>query len=133
MITLYILFCLYASISGMKDAILYGKQGAETFKWNEHILFNLERATVLSLMAQALFVKMDVYGLMVLTGSCILSFSLFHNGFYLESARQINRPDYHFYSNSQTSTAPFEITWNLRLFMFILSIAALITYHIVSK
>ena len=127
MTLLYLFFCLYACISGVKDAILYAKNGAETFTWNEHILFNAERFSVLFLVGFAtLFVDLNTLGTELLMIACTLSFSFFHNGFYYETARQINRPDYRFWSNSKTSTAKFEITWFLRTNMFIASILIII-------
>ncbi len=129
MIYIYILFCIYASLSGLKDAILYGKRGAETFYWNEHTLFNVERGVVLlGYCASMLFARISYADLSWLALSCLMAFSFFHNGFYYETARQINRMDYRFWSDSKTSTAKIEISWNLRFTLFALSVVVLYFY-----
>lgn len=132
MIYLYLLFCLYASIEGVTEGILYGKQGAESFKWNEHIVYVCGRGVVLTgfLLAPELM-HFSLEGFSVLALICFLSYSFFHDGFYYETARRINRPDYKFNSNSKTSTAKIEITWAIRLSMFVASLIILIIYRFI--
>lgn len=123
MIYLYLLFCLYASIEGVTEAILYCKQGAESFKWNEHIIYVVGRGIVLTgFLFSSKFMVFNLESFAVGALVCVLAFSFFHDGFYYETARRINRPDYRFNSNSKTSTARLEITWFIRANMFFASV-----------
>jgi len=129
MVVLFILLCLYASSSGCKDAILYGRKGADTFDWNEHMLFVFERVLVLSIaLYSTLYKHSSLLDAIVLFATFACSFSFFHNGFYYETARQINRSEYRFWSNSKTSTARLEMTWGIRLALLLLSLGILIFY-----
>lgn len=82
MVVLFILFCFYASVSGMKDAILYGRSAAETFTWNEHLLFGVERLVV-TMMAviTALFVRLSAVEVVILITVLDLHFHSFITGF----------------------------------------------------
>lgn len=129
MLYIYLLFVIYSSLAGSVEAILYGKQGAETFKWNEHILYVLKASFVLGgyLLAPYL-VQMSIMESLVCFIISAVSYPFFHDGFYYETARRINRPDYKFSSNSKTSTADIEIPWAIRLNAFLLSIITLLIY-----
>lgn len=114
MITLFILLCIYSSLVGSKEAILYAKQGAETFKWNEHILFRFQDVIVYTILISLYLLNITMSECIFSIVSAIFAFPFFHNGFYYETARKINRPDYRFWSNSETSTAKIEIDWTFR-------------------
>lgn len=128
---IYTLFLIYASLSGMNNAILYGKRGAETFKWNEHMLFFIERGTVLGIgLYGSLFVKASIKECLILLTACVFAFSFYHNAFYYETTRQINRPDYRFWSNSKTSTAKVNMDFKYRFPLAIISIG-LMMYNLI--
>ena len=130
---LYILlFICYSTFAGVLEAVLYGRQAAETWKWNEHILIGTKVAFVLI----GFFVLPHIVHpspLESFIGSVcsVLVYSFFHDGFYYEASRQINRPDYRFNSNSKTSTAKIEITWFVRANMFIASLIILLVYQFI--
>jgi len=129
MLYIYLLFVIYSSLAGSVEAILYGRQGAETFKWNEHVLYVLKAGFVLGgyLLAPYL-VHMSILESLVCFGISSMAYPFFHDGFYYETARRINRPDYRFSSNSQTSTADIEVLWSIRLNAFLVSIITLLIY-----
>lgn len=126
MTLLYLSFIMLSILSGIKEAILYGRKAAETFKWNEHILFVLERAFIFSLPFTTYAFIHSWGGILWAIIAGILSYPFWHDGFYYETARQINRPDYNFFSDSKTSTAKIEITWPIRVLMFGLGMAIII-------
>lgn len=129
MLYIYLLFIIYSSLAGSVEAILYGRQGAETFKWNEHILYVLKAGFVLGgyLLAPYL-VHMNIIESLICFAVSAISYPFFHDGFYYETARRINRPDYRFSSNSKTSTADIEVPWFIRLNAFLVSIIILLVY-----
>jgi len=111
-----LLFIIYSSIAGVIEAILYARKGAETWKWNEHALYILNAVIfAFGVFAMPLFIHTTFIESVLGVACCALCYPFFHDGLYYESARQINRKDYRFWSNSKTSTAKIEITWNVRL------------------
>lgn len=132
MIYLYLLFCIYAIVEGVIEAILYGKKGAETFSWNEHIVYVFARIMVLfSILFASRLTHLSNLDCLIYASVCMLSFPFFHDGSYYETARKINRPEYRFWSNSQTSTAKIEITWFVRVNMLLVSIISLLVYYFI--
>lgn len=124
----YLIFNIYACISGFKDSVIYSLKGAEAFPWDEHKVYMSERIAVVSLMVCATFI--DVHSLWVLIVCIALSFSFWHNGFYYEGRDWMGKEDYHFYSNSTTSTAKLEFKWWTRVVMKVASIIILTLYII---
>lgn len=119
---LILLFIAYCIVAGIVEAILYARTGAETWKWNEHILFIVKAAFVLfGYFAMPHFIHPTFIESAIGALCSILCYPFFHDGFYYEAARQINRPDYRFSSNSKTSTATIEIPWFIRGNAFLLA------------
>lgn len=119
----YLFFCMYASLGGVVEAILYARTGAESFKWNEHIIFITKAGVViLGFIVIPHLVNPTLITSNLCFIACIFSYPFFHDGFYYETARRINRPDYKFSSNSKTSTADIEIPWFIRMNLFIASL-----------
>lgn len=131
MIYIYLLFVIYSSIAGSVEAILYGKKGAETFKWNEHVLFISNAGVVLAGLLIAQYIpELNIVEKVLSLAICICSYPFFHDGFYYETAKRINRPDYKFSSNSKTSTAHIEIPWFFRFNLFIASVIVYLAYNL---
>jgi hypothetical protein len=128
LIIAYIVFNIYASISGFKDAVTYSLKGAAAFPWNEHNLFMSERIAVVCLIVCGSFIERE--SLWVLITCITLSFSFWHNGFYYEGRSFIDVERYNFNSNSTSSSAKVEIKWWMRLTMKIISILILTLYTI---
>lgn len=122
-----LLFSIYAFLSGYKDGILYAGKGAESFKWNEHILYVLERFVVALILLIGFYYE-SVVDIGVVLFCAMLGFSLWHNGAYYLSAGRILDNGYVFSSNSRSSTARIELTFRVRMWMFVISWWVLITY-----
>lgn len=126
MLTLFSLLIGYSAISGVKDGILWGKKGADSFKWNEHIVFFIERALVGAIPLCVPFLKpiaiLDSVSLIVCFLMC---FSFVHNGFYYECRKRIDVKNYHWFFDSRSSTAWFEANVAIRTSMFAVGIIIL--------
>lgn len=119
---------MYAMVSGTKDAVLWSRLGTEAYPWNEHIIFVIERGIFFG--TPMLFTFIDVETAMVLIMSAVISFPFWHNGFYYTMRRTIDVPDYRWNSDSTTSTARLQITWKIRLALFIISNLGLILFYV---
>lgn len=117
----YTLICLYACLSGIKDAILYCKKGHDAFRWNEHIVFASERGVVISLLVCGYFLNKP-YQLVNIPIAGILAFSFWHNGFYFETRKRIDVPGYNFASVSLNRSNWLEIPFIPRLIMMLISL-----------
>ncbi len=127
LILFFLLLSCISCLLGIVEGILYSLKGAEAFKGNEHsYLLTLRLFIFLSLIASKFFVSdfEFVFGL----SSAILAFSFFHDGFYYCTRRAIDVPHYRFNSNSDTSSARFEVKWKYRLVLFICSQITLLIY-----
>lgn len=121
----------YASFSGIKDGILYGRQGADSFSWNEHNIYVIERASVWGILV--LGYCLHGYGLLPIAMICInsiLGFSFWHNGFYYVTRGKMINTDFPFWYNSSSSTAVIELRWKGRLWMEIFSWVLFISYFL---
>jgi hypothetical protein len=121
----------YACISGIKDGILWSKKGADSFTWNEHIVFIAERATigsilfVLPLLTNTSFLDSSV----VLATFC-MCFPFLHNGFYYTTRRYIDVDYYTWFSESKTSSAKFNFGYVFRTVCFMVGVISFLTYSI---
>jgi hypothetical protein len=127
MIEFWILLNLYACVSGTKDAILYCKKATESFKWNEHIVFFIERSIVCSIPIITLYFNISLANITWCLLAFVLSFSFFHNGFYYETRRKIDVPTYRWNSNSKESSAKLELNFVVRTFLLTLAVIILLT------
>lgn len=123
--TLFILLSFYALLSGVKDAVLWSKKGAESFKFNEHILFVAERATVyLSVLIAVLSVELTakfVISFLVILLASLLAFPFLHNGALYYSRNKIEPELYtkgFFSEPSETSTAKYNFSFRIRTILF---------------
>jgi hypothetical protein len=125
-IALYILLNLYAATSGVKDAILWSKTGAEAFKWNEHIIFVIER--ILICICLFLVLALQLYQLFIVVLAFFFSFSFWHNGFYYMARNRIEKSVYPmgFWSESYTSTSVLEFSTVQRSLLKIASLVGIL-------
>lgn len=134
MVTLLLLLLAYTAISGVKDGLLWSKKGADAFAWNEHIVLVAERISVGLLPLSYMIIKNYTYiDYAALLATWLLLFSFIHNGFYYETRRRIDQPDYDWFSDSSTSTAWFETDIITRTLCFIIGILAFSYYLIEVK
>lgn len=120
-----ILLSSICCIFGIKEAILYSRKGAESFKYNEHIIWVIERCLILLLFTTACYFPTNLKGMIIHCVYFILSFSFFHNGFYFITQNKILNNGKNFFSYSETSTAVFELKFQQRLFLFLIGIIIL--------
>lgn len=125
------LLLYYSAISGIKDGILWSRKGSEAFKWNEHIIFMIERITIgLLPLAYIIIERFTWVDYKVMLISWILMFSFIHNGFYYETRKRIDVKNYHWFYDSRTSTAWFEVDIITRLLAFIVGLLSFSAYLI---
>lgn len=127
MVIAFLALCAYTCLSGWKDAILWSKKGAEAFPWNEHIVFVAERAAVGTLV----FVDVPIGQKLIVVVCWIFAFSFLHNGFYYETRKRIDKPDYYWFSDSTTSTATLEMNATFRTVLFVISVLCVVVNNYV--
>jgi hypothetical protein len=120
----------YACISGWKDAILWSRKGSDAYDWNEHYIFNAERACIGSIVLTIPLLKDFTFvDCSVIIGAFLLCFSFLHNGFYYWQRNKIDVNEYHWFSNSKTSTAWYNANSTLRTICFIIGVIAFVVYQ----
>ena len=122
-IFLFILSAIWALISGITEGILYSRKGSDAFKWNIHRVYSIQRVTIGLMLIVCYFCgdfRLNTF--IYLIGSCILAWNLFHDGAYYETRRRIDTPEYHWYSDTPTTTAILNFSFTLR---FSLAVAGL--------
>ncbi len=128
LIIVYFLLNILACTLGFKEGILYSRKGAEAFRWDEHLVFMIERTLMGILLV--LFCFLNLEEALVLVVLWAFSFSYWHNGFYYVSREMIDVPKYHFHGDSDSSTAVLELTLWKRATLKITSVIGLIIYII---
>ncbi len=119
MVILFILLCAYACASGVKDAILWSKRGADAFNWNEHLVFVAERAVIGSIVfVIPLLISPSFIKISVVLACFSLCFPFLHNGSYYTTRRYIDVDYYHWFSESKSSSARFNFGYFLRTASF---------------
>ena len=125
-IIIFLLWCVYASIEGVKEAYLYHYRNTSTEKkaYELHPLFAEQRSCVLLIITA---LSVDLW----LLFACIFVFSFFHDGFYYVKRNDLNSKTYpkRFFDHSTTSTAKFEFTLITRYALLVLGLAVL-TYDL---
>lgn len=123
---------IYSVFSGIKDGILYGRQAADSFNWNEHKIYVGERLAFGMMFLSGCLIGIfntHFWGMVLLISiNSSLGFSLWHNGFYYVTRGEIINTDYGFTYNSSSSTAVIELRWKTRLWLEILSWSLFIVY-----
>ena len=128
LISMYFLLNILACVLGFKEGILYSRKGAEAFRWDEHLVFLIERSLIAILLI--LFCFLNLEEAVVLIILWVFSFSYWHNGCYFVSREYIDVPKYHFTGESDTSSAVLELNFWQRASLKIISIIGLIIYII---
>jgi len=119
----------YACISGWKDAILWSRKGADAYDWNEHYIFNAERACVGSIvLLLPLLTKPSLLDVSAVLVTFCLCFSFLHNGCYYTTRRYIDVDYYHWFSESKSSSARFNFGYFLRTASFFCGIIGFACY-----
>ena len=92
-----LLFSLFAALSGLIEAILYGRRGAEAFTHNEHVEMTLQRASVVLLVLAAVLLPAWLGRLYVAFElvPALLVFPLVHDEAYNFSRLWLKWSDYY--------------------------------------
>jgi len=122
----FVCFLAYSSLSGIKDAILYSHNTHKPFGFNEHQIWVAERAFVLMIILGNIYIELTIIEYIRVAISCILGFSFIHNGYYYETRKRLGKTDYHWFSNSSSTTAKVSFNWFTRTLMYAIAIVNLI-------
>ena len=130
-ILIYILFLVYSSFEGIKEAIMFHYKVLANNKDdnNEHMVFSIQRGSMI--IALSLFSYL-YYNSIVLSScfglSLMLGFSFLHNGLYYTVRDMLTKGVYpkHFFDNTHTSNAKMNFGFIQRTFLFLMSIVLLI-------
>lgn len=128
-IIVYILFIVYAITQGKAHAILYSRLGADSFPYNEHKIFTVERCTILLIILFSTLI--NIHDSLILILANTLGFSFWHNGSYYLTKGKIFKKDLGWFYDSKTSTAFIEINATIRTVGVIISLIIIITWLIV--
>jgi hypothetical protein len=129
MVILFILLCAYACASGVKDAILWSKRGADAFNWNEHLVFVAERAVIGSVVFVIPYLISPSFIKISVVLACFsLCFPFLHNGCYYTTRRYIDVDYYHWFSESKSSSARFNFGYFLRTASFFCGLIGFVCY-----
>lgn len=120
------LFCVYAFLQGIADAVLWSRKGHEAFEGNEHVVLFVGRLVVLML---------AVVGMDVVTAFLVgCMFPFIHSGAYYSSRNDIDHrvyPDGWKSEPSEDSSAEINFTFKQRLWLFIAAISCLIVWIVI--
>ncbi len=122
----YVSLNLLSISMGAEEAILYSRKGADAFKWNEHILFVVNRA----LCAACILISPFTDDRVIILIACIFFFPFIHDGAYYVTRGKIDMPQYRFNSDSTGSTATLEIKFKYRVALFLMGIGIIITHYL---
>lgn len=118
----FLCFLTYASISGIKDAIMYSGKTSAPFGWNEHKLWVAERGTFIAVFIGMAVFSIDFIKMLDLVIASALCFSFIHNGYYYETRKLLGTKHYHWFYQSKSSTARLNIDGKTRTIMFLIGI-----------
>lgn len=126
---------IYASLSGVKDGILYGRRGADSFSWNEHVVYVIERMAFGAMFLSGFAVGLigSYWSVGMITISAVFGFSFWHNGYYYITRGRISGTYGYFSQNSTSSTAVIELRWHPRLMLEALSWICFLIYYWIIK
>ena len=137
----FVLYNIFAFVAGMVEA--YGDTDSLNpfitefgLKIEKHKVYTFQRILVFIMMVNSLvfykcWLHTEVYDIIILFITCVLSFSFIHDGAYFITKHNIDNSDVSWDSYSKTTTAKYEINFKTRLISFILSLVILISYVII--
>jgi hypothetical protein len=104
MILVIVMLIVIFTLRALEQAVTWAKQGAEAFKWNEHILFMISRAALFFSMIACSYLEMKDVAIGI--GCFLPMFFFVHNGVYYEARKHIDGSyPLGFFDKSTTSTA----------------------------
>lgn len=107
---------VHSFFCGMNDSILWGRKGADSFSWNEHLILLFNRYSWIVV----LFIQFTLLDIV----SSILMVMALHPGFYYQGRKWLDNRYIGFFDNPDiTSTAKINLLLWHRIIIFTLSIA----------
>lgn len=104
-----LIYISYSLLAGVNDAVVYGRKGAESFTWNEHALFVIERVLLLLLPLSTTYFHPGYAQQAVDAVAFALLYSVLHNTAYYHSRNLIDGTHHNpFTYQSSSSTAKNE-------------------------
>ena len=129
-----ILFIITFTLRAMEQAIMWSKDGAEAFKWNEHILMVLSRIMIFAIPLLAFFAA-SVEDYVAAIVAFLPMFYFVHNGVYYETRNRIDGAYPKGFFDKSTSSSANLPTFGfiLRLALFLLGIGLIFIYYFIIK
>jgi len=124
---LMVVSCVFAILRGWEQAILWSRLGADSYSWNEHLLFVGIRS--IYLITILLATQLTIIAGLFIAGAFILSFAFFHDGMYYEQRYQIDNRVYRkrWWSNpSLTTTSKIKFTSTTRIVLALIGLGVFI-------
>lgn len=125
-------YLLFAVLCGVVEAILYCRRGAESFRWNEHVVLVLQRGAVALVAGAALLDKKPGWVAVQFLAIGAM-FSFFHNNAYNFARRWIDVQSFRLACagfdwnyQSATSTARFDFDGPERNVLALIGVVILI-------
>ena len=114
---IYLLMLVFAACEGITHAILWSKRGADAYKWNEHIIFVVQRIILGLLIWYSPNLSLLIAG--------AIAYIPVHASVYYEARKRIDGayPKGWVSEPSDGSTARFNFSFFARVLLFSISLA----------
>ncbi len=123
-----VVYFFWVQSSAFMEGILYSGKASDAYEWDEHRIFMVQRISTLFLVLLGAFLRDHIFlihGLFFFVGLLFI-YPFFHDGFYYECRKDIDKPSYNFFSTSKESTAVMEFSWPVRLTLFLIGVSCFI-------
>jgi hypothetical protein len=122
------LLLLYAVSEGITDGILWSRKGHEALKQNEHVVLFAGRVIVF------MVALTGVHWILLMLAACMFPF--LHAGTYYETRKKIDTtgktyPEGWRSEPSEDSSAKFNFTFKMRLWLFLGGLGVTVIYYII--
>lgn len=120
-----ILILLYLNYTGfgIVEGVMWSKQGAQAFSWNEHAILAVQRV----LFGATVWLASTYPDARIVLLASLPAFWFFHNGGMYQTRYFIDGAYDGFWEDSTTSTAGINITWQWRWKLAAVSVVIFIT------
>jgi len=125
-ISIFLLMLLHPFVTGAIEGILYGRKAAESFRWDEHLMFLVGRAIIGLLVL--LTTDLTIFDRIILVICWIFCYALPHDESYYYTRAKIDKSRYVYGYQSPTSTAKLELNKLERLILLLIGLAGFIVY-----
>jgi hypothetical protein len=119
MIVTFILFCIYAILEGVRDAVVFSEYYR---KWNEHILLWTSRATAGAGMLWPYFMYAGLSETIRVGIAMVLAFAFCQLSAYYTTYQKLGHAYYDFFSKSSTTDAKINLNFIQRTTLFAIAV-----------